>query len=191
MQTAQFIEALQSDLRELAQLGGEELVQAAHRLEGAVKQSATLRLIDALTQVALEVSSQLPNGHLDVRLAGQDPELVYVEEEDEEPQAQAAEDGLTARITLRLPESLKVALETAAEAEGVSVNTWLVRALAALGVERRRPCDPVGKTHHGLRPVLRGGVMQFFPALFGHLEVHVDTRDPRRARRRPVVRSGR
>ena len=130
MQTAQFIEALQSDLRELAQLGGEELVQAAHRLEGAVKQSATLRLIDALTQVALEVSSQLPNGHLDVRLAGQDPELVYVEEEEEEPQAQATEDGLTARITLRLPDSLKVALETAAEAEGVSVNTFLVRALA-------------------------------------------------------------
>jgi hypothetical protein len=130
MQTAQFIEALQSDLRELAQLGGDELVQAAHRLEGAVKQSATLRLIDALTQVALEVSSQLPNGHLDVRLAGQDPELVYVEEQGEEPPAQAAEDGLTARITLRLPESLKVALETAAEAEGVSVNTWLVRVLA-------------------------------------------------------------
>jgi HicB-like protein involved in pilus formation len=129
MQTAQFIEALQSDLRELAQLGGDELVQAAHRLEGAVKQSATLRLIDALSQVALEVSSQLPNGHLDVRLSGQDPELVYVEEEGEEPQTQAAEDGLTARITLRLPDSLKVTLEKAAEAEGVSVNTWLVRAL--------------------------------------------------------------
>ena len=146
MQTAQFIEALQSDLRELAQLGGEELVQAAHRLEGAVKQSATLRLIDALTQVALEVSSQLPNGHLDVRLAGQDPELVYVEEEGEEPQAQSAEDGLTARITLRLPESLKVTVETAAEAEGVSVNTWLVRALAALGVgRRRRPGGRSGK----------------------------------------------
>jgi HicB family len=129
MQTAQFIEGLQADLRELAQLGGDELVQAAQRLEGAVKQSATLRLIDALTQVALEVSSQLPNGHLDVRLAGQDPELVYVEEEGEEPQAPAVEDGLAARITLRLPESLKAALEQAAEAEGVSVNTWLVRAL--------------------------------------------------------------
>jgi hypothetical protein len=129
MQTAQFIEALQADLRELAQLGGDELVQATHRLEGAVKQSATLRLIDALTQVALEVSSQLPNGHVDVRLAGQDPELVYVEEEGEEPQAQTADDGLNARITLRLPESLKVALEKAADAEGVSVNAWLVRAL--------------------------------------------------------------
>jgi len=129
METAQFIDGLQSDLRELAQLGGDELAQAAQRLEGAVRQSATLRLIDALTQVALEVSSQLPNGHLDVRLAGQDPELVYVEEEGEEPQAQTVEDGLTARITLRLPDSLKVALEKAAESEGVSVNTWLVRAL--------------------------------------------------------------
>ncbi len=128
MQTSEFIEALQADLRELAQIGGEELVQAAHRLEGAVKQSATLRLIDALTQVALDLSSQLPNGHVDVRLAGQDPQLVYVEEEQAEPAA-AGEDGLAARITLRLPESLKSALEAAAEAEGVSLNTWLVRAL--------------------------------------------------------------
>ena len=130
MQTAQFIEALQADLRELAQLGGDELVQAAHRLEGAVKQSATLRLIDVLTQVALEVSSQLPNGHVDVRLAGQDPELVFVEDEEEEaPAQQGGDDGLNARITLRVPEALKVAVERAAEAEGVSVNTWLVRAL--------------------------------------------------------------
>jgi HicB family len=130
MQTAQFIEALQADMRELAQLGGDELVQAAHRLEGAVKQSATLRLIDVLTQVALEVSSQLPNGHVDVRLAGQDPELVFVKDEEEEaPAQQAGDDGLSARITLRVPEALKVAVERAAEAEGVSVNTWLVRAL--------------------------------------------------------------
>jgi len=130
MQTAQFVESLQADLRELAQLGGEELVQAAHRLEGAVKQAATLRLIEALTQIALEVSSQLPNGHLDVRVAGQDPELVYVEEQREQAQAaQTAEDGLNARITIRLPESLKTALEQAADQEGLSVNAWLVRAL--------------------------------------------------------------
>jgi predicted DNA binding CopG/RHH family protein len=130
MQTAQFVESLQADLRELAQLGGEELVQAVHRLEGAIKQAATLRLIEALTQIALEVSAQLPTGHLDVRVAGQDPQLLYVEEQREAADAaQTGEDGLNARITLRLPESLKTALEQAAEAEGVSVNTWLVRAL--------------------------------------------------------------
>jgi predicted HicB family RNase H-like nuclease len=40
------------------------------------------------------------------------------------------EDGLTARITLRLPDSLKGSLEAAAAREGVSVNTWIVKALA-------------------------------------------------------------
>jgi hypothetical protein len=129
METAQFIEGLQEDLRELAQIGGDELVHAARRLEGAVKQSATLRLIDALTQVALDLSSQLPNGHIDVRLSGQDPELVYVEEEGEEAPAPSGEDGLSSRITLRLPDSLKASVERAAEAESASVNTWIVRAL--------------------------------------------------------------
>jgi hypothetical protein len=128
MQMSQFIEALQADLRELAEIGGDELVQATQRLAGAVKQSATLRLIDALTQIALDLSSQLPNGHVEIRLAGQDPQLVYVEEEPSEPVA-TGDDSLAARITLRLPESLKSSIETAAESEGVSVNAWLVRAL--------------------------------------------------------------
>jgi predicted HicB family RNase H-like nuclease len=128
METARFVEALQQDLRELAEIGGEELVQAARRLEGAVKQSATLRLIDLLTQAALELSEQLPSGHVDVRVAGQEPELVYVEEQAAEQPPPTAEDE-QARITLRLPESLKTAVEVAAAAEGVSVNAWLIRAL--------------------------------------------------------------
>jgi hypothetical protein len=127
MQMSQFIEALQSDLRELAQIGGDELVQATDRLGGAIKQSATLRLIDALTQAALDLSGQLPNGHIEIRLSGQDPQLLYVEEQPVE--SVAGEDSMAARITLRLPESLKAAIEAAAENEGVSVNTWLVRAL--------------------------------------------------------------
>src|SRR5256885_10602216 len=102
MQMSHFIEALEADLRELAEIGGEELVQATQRLAGAIKQSATLRLIDALTQVALDLSSQLPNGHVEIRLAGQDPQLVYVEEAPSEPIA--GDDALAARITLRLPD---------------------------------------------------------------------------------------
>lgn len=130
MEIAQFIEALQADIRDLAALGGDELVTAAHRLEGAVKQSARLRLIDALTQAALELSEQLPNGHVDVRVAGQDPQFVFVAEEQEGPYAPPVPEGDHARITLRLPESLKASIEAAANNEGVSVNTWLVRALA-------------------------------------------------------------
>src|SRR5580765_3427279 len=102
MQTANFVEALQRDIRELAQIGGDELVQAAQRLEGAVKQSATLRLIDLLTEAALELTEQLPNGHVDVRIAGQEPQLVFVEEQEavEQPAPPPVDDEQT-RITLR------------------------------------------------------------------------------------------
>jgi predicted HicB family RNase H-like nuclease len=78
------------------------------------------------------VSAQLPSGHVEVRISGQDVEMVYVEEE----QAAGAPSGddASARITLRLPEALKTSVEGAAAREGVSVNTWIVRALArALG----------------------------------------------------------
>ena len=40
-------------------------------------------------------------------------------------------DDATARTTLRLPDSLKARAEAAATAEGLSLNTWLVRAVAA------------------------------------------------------------
>ena len=43
----------------------------------------------------------------------------------------------TARINLRLPEPLKARVEQAAEQEGLSINTWLVRAVAAV-IERGR-----------------------------------------------------
>ena len=40
------------------------------------------------------------------------------------------EDGLAARITLRIYDSLKRELEAAAAREGMSLNAWLVRALS-------------------------------------------------------------
>ena len=43
----------------------------------------------------------------------------------------AGRDAGTARITVRLPETLKAQIEAAAEREGVSVNAYLVRTLGA------------------------------------------------------------
>ena len=40
------------------------------------------------------------------------------------------EDGAVLRVTLRIPESLKVLLDAAAAASGSSLNAWLVRTLA-------------------------------------------------------------
>jgi hypothetical protein len=48
-------------------------------------------------------------------------------------------DGATTRTTLRLPDHLKGQVETAAAREGVSVNTWLVRAVAGALEQGERP----------------------------------------------------
>jgi hypothetical protein len=129
MEMARFLAGLESDLAAVAAVGDEQTAAAAERLIQAIRGSAGLRLLDVLGEAALEVSGQLPTGHVEVRLSGQDPALVYVGEAEAEP-AQPAEDGLTSRITLRLPEGLKANIEAAAAREGISVNSWLVRALS-------------------------------------------------------------
>ena len=130
------IESLQEELAAVAELGDERVAAVAQRLSETLGASLRLRLLDVLAQAALELSDALPNGHVEIRLAGQEPELVFVEGESEP--GTAGED-LSARITLRLPESLKTSVEAAAAREGVSVNTWLVRALARAAETRPRP----------------------------------------------------
>jgi predicted HicB family RNase H-like nuclease len=130
MQMAHHIQAIQEDLAGAAAVAPDEsTAEAGRRLTHALASSLHLRLLDVLTEVAAELSASLP-GRVDVRLAGREPELVYVEEEAAEPTPPAsAEDGLTARITLRLPEPLKAQIEIAASREGLSINAWIIRAL--------------------------------------------------------------
>ena len=130
MQVIPHVEALKADLAAVAGVGDDAVAAAAERLSQALTASVSLRLLDVLQEAALEVSEQVPSGHVEVRLAGQEPLLVYVEDEPAEPApSQPADEGLSARITLRLPESLKTAVEAAAAREGQSVNAWLLRAL--------------------------------------------------------------
>ncbi len=129
MRLSDFTEALKADLVSLSELGDDSAAEAARRLTLALQASAGLRLLDALGAAAEEISGQLPSGRVEIRLTGQDPELVFVEDETS-PAATGADDAFTARITLRLPESLKLRIETAAARESVSVNAWIVRALA-------------------------------------------------------------
>jgi len=136
MQLSPHVEALLADAAEIAAVGDEATAQAARRLTTALRPAAGLRLQDILTEATLELSAQLPSGHVEVRLAGQDVSLVYV---DEGADAPPAEEGLTARITLRLPEGLKAGIEAAAAREGLSVNAWIVRALSrSTGATTRR-----------------------------------------------------
>jgi HicB-like protein involved in pilus formation len=127
MQIDGHIQALREDLARVAALGDEAASRAAELLSVAIESSLARRIQDVLAEAALELNSQLDEAHVEVRIAGRDPELVLVREA-AEPEAPA--DTLDARITLRLPEDLKRRVEEAAARDGISVNTWIVRSLA-------------------------------------------------------------
>jgi hypothetical protein len=127
MQIDSHINALREELQRVASLGDEKTARAAELLSVALESSLARRLQDILGEAALELNSQLHDGHVELRIAGHDLELVVVREDDSAPEA--VDEAFSARITLRLPESLKVRIESSAARESASVNTWLVQAL--------------------------------------------------------------
>lgn len=128
MQVEGYVQALRGDLARVAAVGDESTARAAELLAAALESSLGRRFQEALAEAALDLSAQLEHGRVEVRVAGGDPELVYVE--DAAPRAlEPADEAFSARITLRLPESLKSRLEATAAANGVSVNTWLVQTV--------------------------------------------------------------
>lgn len=144
MDITPFAEALRRDLAQAAQAGTEEIRQAAERLSLALDPALRLTLMDTLSQAASEITNELEGTSVEVRLKGRDPVFVVVggaaggpvppsAPGAEEP-AEAEdfdEDDTVARITLRLPESLKAKAEELASRRGQSLNTWLVNAARA------------------------------------------------------------
>ena len=130
MQLEAHIQAIQADLAASASLGDDAAAEAARRLTDALASTLHLRLLDLLGEAALEIGAQLESGRVEVRLAGREPELVVVMEEASAAMQVAPGEEYSGRITLRLPESLKVSVEAAAAQEGVSTNAWLVRTIA-------------------------------------------------------------
>ena len=127
MQIDGHIQALREELGRVAALGDDATTRAAELLSVALEASFSRQLQDVLAEAALELNAQLDSGHVEIRIAGRDPELVLVREDGSAPEP--VDEAFAARITLRLPESLKQRIESAASREGASVNTWLVQAL--------------------------------------------------------------
>jgi predicted HicB family RNase H-like nuclease len=143
------VHAIQADLAAAAALGDEATAAAGERLAAAVAASLQLRVLDVLTDATLALNAQLSSGHVEVRLAGRNPDLVVVDDAaDEAEKAPTPGDDLSARITLRLPEGLKVQIEATASSEGVSTNAWIVRALSR-ALEPRRDKARSGRRLQG------------------------------------------
>ena len=123
------LDALLGDLEAL--VGSDEATASTlGRLGRPLEASFQIRLLDVLGEASLELGEQLATGHVEVRVAGRDAGLVYVgaPETDTAPEP-SDEEAETARLTLRMPDPLKAAVEDAAGSDGVSVNAWLVRAV--------------------------------------------------------------
>ncbi|MGY1830128.1 hypothetical protein ACI8AA_06810 [Geodermatophilus sp. SYSU D01180] len=152
MDLTPFVEQLRRELVLAAAPGGEEARELAERLTAPLESSVRLALLSALSAAAEEITGQLAPGAVDVRLRGSELGFVVTPppaaaDPHDAPAPVAAlpdgDDGSTIRITLRLPEQLKVRVEEAAARLGSSVNTWLVRAVsdAVTRADRPRPAD--------------------------------------------------
>ena len=126
MRMSKFTDLLSADLKALGQLGGAELESAVSRLIPTLEPVLRTRLLEVLTEIAGELKIQLPGTHVEARLAGDELELVYLQDEPAITRESPSE--LNARITLRLPEDLKSRIETAATKDGISLNSWLLKA---------------------------------------------------------------
>ena len=136
MDITPYVDNPRRDLAAAAEAGSDELKQAAERLAVALDPSARLALMEAISQAAAEISAELPEGSVDVRLVGRELDFVVEVAPPSAPPAPPpppaapappeAEDGDLSRITLRIPESLKARAEEKAAAAGQSLNTWLV-----------------------------------------------------------------
>jgi hypothetical protein len=130
MDLFKYVEALRSDVTAAAAVGGPDVARAAELVGDAIDPALRLVLLDVLTDVANDLTAALDGLTVEVRLRGREPELVVSGPAPEPaPAALPADDEGTARLTLRLPETLKGRAEQAAATEGLSVNNWLVRAV--------------------------------------------------------------
>jgi uncharacterized protein (DUF1778 family) len=137
MQVHPSLEQVQEQLRAAAALGDERTKQIADALATAAGPAVRLAILDALTQAAGEITTALldypGSPGVSVRLDGEDITVdVHASVPPDAPAEARRDDGEpTARISLRLTETLKSDIDTAAERDGISVNNWLVRAATA------------------------------------------------------------
>jgi hypothetical protein len=150
MDITPYVESLRHDLAAAAEAGGPEAKAAAERLALALDPAVRLALMDALSQAAAEITSELPAGQVDVRLRGREPEFVVdvptvamPAAPPAPPTAPAPEDledaegdDAVARITLRIPESVKFKAEELAAKGGHSLNSWIVNVVRNATRER-------------------------------------------------------
>jgi hypothetical protein len=126
MKMSLVVDGLLSDVTAVGELGDAQVAEAAERIAAVLARSLPSRILDLLSEAAGELARELPQGHVDIHVGGDDVELVYVDDDPATPESDAE---LNARITLRLSDQLKARVEESASRQGLSVNGWVLRTL--------------------------------------------------------------
>lgn len=153
-----YVETVRTGVTNAAALADEQTQSLAARLGATIDSSTRLALIEALSDAAGVISADLAPGSVELRMTGNEPQFVVAVPQpsgeptmllpDEEPRdetaeapADSVEDEPVARISLRLPASVKARVDDLAGAAGISTNAWLVRAITS-AIESPRDLPP-------------------------------------------------
>jgi hypothetical protein len=154
MELSPYIESVRVGVVNASSLADEQTQHVAERLGTAIESSTRLALIQALSDAAGSISAEMAPSSVELRMIGRDPEFVVsiqtAEAEptlllpDAEPSPEGTGESPTtepddeplARITLRLPQSVKARVDEMASSEGISTNAWLIRAVMDALAER-------------------------------------------------------
>lgn len=140
MELDKYTASLRADLAAAAALGDEHTRRTAEALGAAAEASARLMLLGALSEFASDITAELGDRSVHVRLDGTDAIGEIHRTVDATPDGEATaptedyptmEDvtGEMRRVTLRLVEHMKDRAEEAASMNGVSLNSWLSQAV--------------------------------------------------------------
>ena len=163
MDLSPYLETVREGVSNAAALGDDTTRQTAERLGGAVEASTRLALIRALADAAAQISAETAPTSVELRMSGPDPELVVLvpapapeptlllpdhrdvaaaDPLDVDDPAGPDSDEPVARISLRLPASVKAKVDEKADRDGISTNAWLLRAVMDALSERLAPPPP-------------------------------------------------
>jgi hypothetical protein len=155
MDLSKYVTQLREDLASAAAAGDEQTRNTAALLGSAIEPAARLAIMNALSDLAAEVTAALEDREVEVRLDGRDVRVAVSADRaadptpEEEPGPRGfggfggfggGDSGDISRITLRMVEQIKNQAEQAAAARGQSLNSWVAQAVqeALSGNDPRR-----------------------------------------------------
>lgn len=158
MDLSPYTQSLREDLLAAASVGDEQTRRAAALLASAMEPAARLAIMNALSDLAAEVTGALDDASVEIRLDGRDVRVSVTRHDqsdgwtdrkstrgwstaDSEAGAESLGDdalgramrdagGELSRTTLRLFNDLKSQAEQAASGQGVSLNTYIQHAVS-------------------------------------------------------------